>query len=197
MVRRYCGDRAMDGLSAEPTRTIETADVYARPTRRRATAVCQEADEITERLVCLVRHPDRSQFTVLSSLTSCNTLRRFDSIQLPGLRGISDAATMRLWLSFTAKPVNRVAALRTPLIRPDLTDALHDLDYHSLLGQAGQEAAHGTRRPAHRLGNQRSAGAFVAGEAGASNCCIARWARMDSSGGLAMGGRLCGASSSV
>lgn len=26
-MRRYCRDRAMDGLSAEPARTIETADV--------------------------------------------------------------------------------------------------------------------------------------------------------------------------
>ena len=78
-MRRYCRDREMDGLSAEPTRTIEIADVFARPIRRRATAVCREADEITERLVCLVRHPDRSQFTVLSSLASCNALLRFDS----------------------------------------------------------------------------------------------------------------------
>jgi pimeloyl-ACP methyl ester carboxylesterase len=44
----------MDGLSAEPARTIETADVFAGPTRRRATAICREADEITDRLGCLV-----------------------------------------------------------------------------------------------------------------------------------------------
>jgi hypothetical protein len=87
----------MDGLSAEPARTIETADAFARPTKRRATAVCQDADEITERLVCLVRHPDRGQFTGLSSLASCNALRRFDFTRSPGLRGISDAATTMHW----------------------------------------------------------------------------------------------------
>jgi hypothetical protein len=87
----------MDGLSAEPARTIETADVFAGPTRRRATAIYREADEITDRLVCLVRHPDRGQFTGLSSLASCNALRRLDFIRSPGMRGISDAATTMHW----------------------------------------------------------------------------------------------------
>ena len=48
--------------------------------------MCREADEITHRLVCLIRHPDRGQFTGLSSLASCNAPRRFDFTRAPGLR---------------------------------------------------------------------------------------------------------------
>jgi hypothetical protein len=62
--------------------------------------------------------------------------------------------------------INREAAFRAGLVRPDLADPFKDFDGDALLGQVGEEAADGVRCLAHGLGNLRSAGTFVAAQHG-------------------------------
>jgi hypothetical protein len=53
-----------------------------------------------------------------------------------------------------AQAVDRVTAFHTGFVRPDLADALTDLDHDSLLGQVGDEAASGVWRRPREMSNR-------------------------------------------
>jgi hypothetical protein len=71
-----------------------------------------------------------------------------------------------LWLGHVGDAIHGVAALRALFVRADLADPLEDINFDSLLGEAGEEAADGMRRPTHGLGDLRSACAPVAAQHG-------------------------------
>src|SRR5690348_14051125 len=74
-------------------------------------------------------------------------------------RDVPSTRALRNFSSIRAA-VDGVTALHALLVGSNLTDALEHLDLNALLGETGEEATNGMRRPAHRLGNLRSAGAF-------------------------------------
>jgi len=62
--------------------------------------------------------------------------------------------------------VDGVAALGAGPVRPDLPDALEDIDDDALPGETGEEAAHSVRGPARGLDDGRAAGALGAARHG-------------------------------
>jgi hypothetical protein len=70
-------------------------------------------------------------------------------------------APRRSYLERSSQPINCITALGASFVKADLADAVEDFDHDALLGEARKEAADRVRRPAHRLGDLRSASNFV------------------------------------